>query len=193
MNSCEDACKGTDVEPELLRTIIDIAIETGGRRAKVEGLMWSNVNLSWSTMGTDDDSGTVTFQSTKNKDDVVFPIAGSALDRLRALARARVRRVDTNLVFPRPDGKRPVHTIRAFNKALKLSGINDGVDEVVVFHSLRHTTGTMILEAGGSTRDVMEILGQRTEVMARRYAHATVPHKLKIARKIAERKVATGS
>jgi len=120
------------------------------------------------------------------------PIAGSALDRLRALWKNGVRRIDTDLVFPRADGTKPVHTRRAFEKALQLAGLNEnGAGEKVVFHSLRHTAGTMILEAGGNTRDVMEILGQRTELMGRRYAHATGVHKQGIAKRLAEHKRAT--
>jgi integrase len=191
MDACDEACGGTGVKPETLRTIIDVALETGGRRSKVEGLRWPNVNLSWSTLGQDGDIGSVTFIDTKNGDDVVVPIAGSALDRLRTLWKEGVRRIDTDLVFPREDGTKPIHTRRAFDKALELSEVNQGVVEKLVFHSLRHTTGTMILEAGGSTRDVMEMLGQRTELMGRRYAHATGAHKQEIARRLAERKRAT--
>jgi len=191
LGACEAACSGTDVHPEVLRTLIDLGLETGARRSSLEWLRWPQVELSWATEGREGDSGRVTFQDTKNGDDVTVPLLGGALNRLRALYRGAVRRLDTDLVFPRQDGRKPVWTRTAWNKAVELSGLNEGITdsrEKVVFHTLRHTTGTWVLEAGGTTRDVMAILGQRTETMGRRYAHIKGLHMEGIAKRLADRR-----
>ena len=189
MAACDKACEATDISAEWLRTIIDLGMATGQRRTRIEELRWPHVDLSWSTEGKPEDCGWVTFVDTKNDDNLTLPVFEPALSRLRALHRG-VRRLDTDLLFSREDGKKPVYTRRAWESAVDLARLNVGIADSrdkAVFHSIRHTVGSRILEAGGTTRDVMEHLGQRTETMARRYAHASGLRRRDIARRLADR------
>jgi integrase len=44
------------------------------------------------------------------------------------------------------------------------------------FHDLRHTTGSYLAMSGATEREIMEVLGHRTAVMARRYSHLSPHH-----------------
>lgn len=53
----------------------------------------------------------------------------------------------------------------------KKAAVEVGLPPELRFHDLRHTTASLIVNAGGSLKDVQEILGQKTAASANRYAH----------------------
>lgn len=88
----------TDEERERLLTkcnahsdelylIVLLALVTGARRGEILSLRWSDVDLK---------RGHVVFHETKNGERRGLPIRGQALELLRA----KVRRIDTDLLFP---------------------------------------------------------------------------------------------
>lgn len=52
-----------------------------------------------------------------------------------------------------------------------------GLPAALRFHDLRHTTASLIVNAGGSLKDVQEILGQKTAASANRYSHLITARK----------------
>lgn len=93
---------------------------------------------------------------TKNSDPRICPI----LPQMReAVAR-----------LPMPVTHRSV--FRHFKVAAKKIGMPD-----LRFHDLRHTTASLIINAGGTLKDVQEVLGQRSAASANRYAHMITERK----------------
>lgn len=84
----------------------------------------------------------------------------------------------SDLVFPGPDGGKRREISRAFERVVKILGLNDGVidrRDRIVFHSLRHTYASWLVQSGTDLYVVKERLGHSTMAMTERYAHLA-PH-----------------
>ena len=86
---------------------------------------------------------------------------------------SKVRRIDTSLVFPRPDGKAPAYLVKHWQTAIDAANI-----ENFRFHDLRHTAASILLANGVSLGQLAEILGHKTLQMVKRYSHLAVDHKI---------------
>lgn len=67
-------------------------------------------------------------------------------------------------------GRRSV--FRHFKDAAQAIGLPE-----LRFHDLRHTTASLIINAGGTLRDVQEVLGHKSAATANRYAHMILDRK----------------
>ena len=129
------ACRES-ASPDLYPAVI-LALSTGARAQEVLGLRWPDVDLA---------RRVATLHETKNGERRVLPLAGPALELLRE--RAKVRRLDTDLVFPGrarrnkpgepPKPPAPVDLRAPFETALKRAGIAD-----FRWHDLRHTAASL--------------------------------------------------
>ncbi len=144
---------------EGLYAIVVVALSTGARRGEILGLRWPDVDLQ---------RGLLTFHETKNGERRSVPLVNHAADLIRALA--KVRRLDTNLVFP-GSGPRPLSIGKMFNNVLDRAGIKD-----FHFHDLRHTAASYLAMNGATLAEVAEVLGHKTLQMVKRYAHLTEGH-----------------
>jgi integrase len=118
-------------------------------------LRWADVDLS---------RGALTLQDTKNGERRTVPLVGPALDLMRQ--HAKVRRIDTDLVFPSVQGVKPLHIRLAWEKARQQAGL-----ENFVFHDLRHSCASYLAMNGASLLDISSILGHKSLAMVKRYAH----------------------
>ena len=154
-----------------LHTIVVIALSTGARRGEILGLRWADVDLQ---------RGRLVFLDTKNGDRRSAPLTGFASDCLRA--HAKVRRLDTDLVFPggtrraekiTPDdaSARPLVIDKMFNDCIALAGITN-----FHFHDLRHTAASWLAMDGATLAEIAEVLGHKTLAMVKRYSHLTEGH-----------------
>jgi integrase len=153
------ACRAS-ANPDLYPAVI-LALSTGARPQEVLGLRWPQVDLG---------RRVATLHETKNGERRILPLAGPALDLLRD--RSKVRRLDTDLVFPgrRQPGK-PVDLRTPFLTALKAAGITD-----FHWHDLRHTAASYLAMNGASLAEIAEVLGHKTLAMVKRYAHLSEAH-----------------
>jgi integrase len=92
-----------------------------------------------------------------------------ALDLIRQ--HAKLRRLDTTLVFPDYVGTKPLSIRDAFANAVKRAGIED-----FRFHDLRHSAASYLAMNGASLMEIAEILGHKTLSMVKRYAHLSEQH-----------------
>ena len=157
--------------PDLYAAVV-LALSTGGRRMEILGLRWSQVDLI---------RRVAVLHETKNGERRVLPLTGPALELLRE--RSRVRRVDTDLVFPgrvKPrrssDHKtlsepKPIDLRTPFATALRRAGIQD-----FRWHDLRHSAASYLAMNGASLAEIAEVLGHKTLQMVRRYAHLSEAH-----------------
>jgi integrase len=137
-----------------------LALSTGARQAEIMGLHWNNIDLP---------KGSALLEETKNGERRTIPISGLALDLLRD--RAKVRRIDSTLVFPSKDPGKPVSLRAPWEAALREAGIKD-----FRWHDLRHTAASYLAMNGASLNEIAEILGHKTLNMVQRYAHLSDEH-----------------
>jgi integrase len=161
-----EACKASDVA--WLYPLVVLALSTGCRKQELLGLRWPDVDLA---------RGSITLHDTKNGEPRTVPLVGSALELMRR--HAKVRRLDTVLVFPSADGTRPVYIEGAWTKARQQAGLTN-----FVFHDLRHSCASYLAMSGASLLDIAHILGHRTLAMAQRYSHLSEQHTATVMEKM---------
>ena len=153
-----DACKVS--RNTYLYTIVVLALSTGARRGELLSLHRSDVNLK---------RGMLTFRDTKNGEPRSVPLTGYAFDVLTT--HAKVRRLDTTLVFPNGTGTKPASIREAWEHAVKRAEITN-----FRFHDLRHTAASYLAMNGASLLEIAELLGHKTLAMVKRYAHLSEAH-----------------
>jgi integrase len=146
--------------PAATSLVVLIALSTGFRKGEILNLQWPDVDLI---------QGRITSQETKNGERRTVPLTGPALDQMRQ--HARVRRRDTQLVFPNAYGTKPLDIRKAWETALKQATIPD-----FRFHDLRHSAASYLAMNGASLAEIAEILGHKTLAMVKRYAHLSEAH-----------------
>jgi integrase len=144
----------------FLTPVVVLALSTGARKQELLSLTWTDVDLR---------RGQLTLQHTKNRARRALPLTGLALEQVQQLA--KVRRIDTPLLFPRADGRRPSDIRYAWAQALRQAGITD-----LRFHDLRHSAASYLAMTGASLVEIAAILGHQTLQMVQRYAHLTEAH-----------------
>jgi len=149
-----------------LHTIVVLALSTGMRQGEILNLRWSDVDL---------DTGRIILHETKNGERRVVPLLGRALELLKVLDQERreqkVRRIDTELLFPGRNPKTPVFIRAPWLEAVKAAGIED-----LKFHDLRHSAASYLLMSGASLGEIAELLGHKTLQMVKRYSHLSESH-----------------
>ncbi len=153
-----DACKAS--RNPYLSTVVVLALSTGARRGELLSLTWQHVDFQRDTILLDE---------TKNDQRRALPLTGYALELM--LQHARNRRSDTDLVFPRRDGAKPVRIREAWDNAVKRARIED-----FTFHDLRHSAASYLAMNGATLAEISEVLGHKTLSMVKRYAHLSEAH-----------------
>jgi len=105
-----EACQAS--RHPYLYLVVMLALATGARRGELLALRWPDVDLKRNTL---------TFHETKNGERRAVPLIGQALALISQ--HAKVRRLDTALVFPNATGKRPVGIREAFEGAVERADI----------------------------------------------------------------------
>lgn len=154
-----DACR-TGGNQDLYLAVV-LALSTGARQQEVMGLRWGQIDFS---------RRTAILEETKNDERRALPLTGLALELLRE--RAKVRRLDTDLVFPgRVHPGNPVDLRAPWETALKRAEITD-----FRWHDLRHSAASYLAMGGASLNEIAAILGHKTLAMVKRYAHLSDDH-----------------
>ena len=144
----------------ILYPLVVLALGTGGRKNELRWLRWANVDL---------EAGSVRFTQTKTHLDRTVPVVGAALQVFHA--RAQQRQADTDLVFARPDGRKPWNMEHAWITARHVAEMDD-----FRFHDLRHTYASYLAMSGSSLRDIAELLGHKRIQQTMAYAHLIPSH-----------------
>ena len=166
LEACK-ASKSLDLYPAVV-----LALSTGARAQEILGLRWGQIDFH---------RRVAVLHETKNGERRVLPLAGRALDLLRE--RARVRRLDTDLVFPgRTNPRNPVDLRTPFETALKVAEIED-----FRWHDLRHSCASYLAMNGASLAEIAEVLGHKTLAMVKRYAHLSEAHTASVVERMAAR------
>lgn len=149
------ACK--ESRSSWLYDVVLLALSTGARRGEILTLRWKHLDLV---------NGHVWFHATKNGEDRRVPLVVPVVGVLLARHHAQVTPHPEALLFPAPDGIRPVDIRTAWRTAIQKAGI-----ENFKFHDLRHTTASYLRLNGHSLGDIADVLGHKSLTVTRRYAH----------------------
>ena len=156
-----EACRQSP-SPNLYPLVV-LALSTGMRRGEIKFLTWDQVDLA---------KGVIILTNTKNKEPRRVPVRNLALALLKE--HAKVRRIDTNFVFP---GDRTDRTGQPFSldtfwyRALRKTSLQN-----FRFHDLRHSTASYLAMNGASLLEIAEVLGHKTLHMVKRYSHLAESH-----------------
>jgi integrase len=112
--------------------------------------------------------GFLILHETKNGERRRIPLSGQGLELLKM--HSKIRRLDTDLLFPGKTGK-PVRLEKAWNAVLKQADIHD-----FRWHDLRHCTASYLAMNGASLAEIAEVLGHKTLQMVKRYSHLSDSH-----------------
>lgn len=170
------ACKESANDDLYLAVLL--ALTTGGRQAETMGASWSQIDLNRATLQLDE---------TKNGSRRALHLTAHVLEMLKE--RAKVRRIDTGLLFPsRVNPKQPVDLRQPWEKALQTAGI-----EGFHWHDLRHTFASMAAMNGASLPELAALLGHKTMAMVQRYAHLSPGHTAALAERVASKMMGGGA
>lgn len=161
------ACKVSS-NPYLYPVVV-LALSTGMRYSEIMGLTWEVVDLN---------RGRAILHETKNNERRAVAITGHALEVLKEMN--KVRRIDSNLLFPAKEIKphkpqKPIDLRAPWNAALKKTDIQD-----FKFHDLRHSAASYLAMNGASLAEIAEVLGHKTLQMVKRYAHLSEGHTARV-------------
>lgn len=146
-----------------------VSLHCGLRAGEVFALEWGDVDLERGVLtirGTSHRAGTKT-KSGKTR-------AAIMTAAVKAMLSGRERGEHHMLVFPGRGGKKIVQISDSFNRAVKALGYNNGVEDdrqKVVFHTLRHTYASWLVESGVDLYTVKELMGHGVIAMTERYSH----------------------
>jgi len=157
---------------KCLYPVIVLCLSTGARLNEIMTLKWQDVDFQRKV---------ITLHETKNKERRLLPLAGLAMELMRE--HGKVRRFDSELVFPSPSNPREPYRIRtAWNTAIKEAKIQD-----FRFHDLRHSAASYLAMNGATPAEIAEVLGHKTLQMVKRYAHLSEAHTSKVVASMNER------
>lgn len=146
------------VDPEL-HTWVAVALYAGLRRSEVSTLTWGQVDLGPAP------AVTVIGKGVKVRSVPLVPELADALRSWRD--RDRVAQLPAALVFPHPGAAgKPYDPRIAFERARERAGL-----PWVTPHTLRHTTGSRLGQAGVSAFVIADALGHSDIRTTQRYVH----------------------
>jgi site-specific recombinase XerD len=170
-----DACKGKGFNDLRDAAVIRLLLDCGLRVSELTGIDLDDLDL-------DDEMVTITGKGKRTRPAYFGANTGLALDRyLRA--RSKHRHAGTPALFL---GERGRLTPDGVRERLKIRADRAGLDPAKVHpHRFRHTNAHDFLLHGGQERDLMRLLGWRSEAMLSRYgASAADQRAMQAARRL---------
>ena len=146
-----------------------LALHCGLRAGEIFSLTWDKVNLP---------KGELLLVDTKNGESRISYLTDITLAMLRqrSMNCEHERLVFVSIIGkkkkPKPYTQIPV----TFSRTVKELGLNEGVTDTrdkIVFHSLRHTYASWLVENGASLPIVRDLLGHKSLIMTSRYSHVS--------------------
>lgn len=159
----------------LFKLLVVLALSTGARYSEILYLRWQDVNFG---------SRMLYFMDTKNGENRAVPVSKDAYALLEE--HSKVRKINSDYVFARPDGKKPADLRWQWEEAIKKAKLTN-----FKFHDLRHTAASYLAMNGASLLEIAEILGHKTMTMVQRYSHLTKKHTADILERMNEKQFKT--
>jgi len=138
-----------------------ISADCGLRAGEIFKLTWADISL---------EEKMLFLRDTKNGKNRYAYMTNRVFEEF-----SNLQRQDGNqLIFQSKNGNKIEHVSRTFERAVKSLGLNNGITDrrqKVVFHSLRHTFASRLVQKRVSLYEVKELLGHSDIAMTQRYSH----------------------
>lgn len=171
LKACEES------HTKTLYTVVMLALSTGMRKSEILNLYWRepkqpptdrNGNMAaWGVVHLEQRK--IILHDTKNGERRSIPLSANTLTLMKE--HNKIRRLNSDLVFPGKNGKQSADIRDAWESALERAEIDN-----FKFHDLRHTAASYLAMNGASLAEIAEILGHKTLQMVKRYAHLSDSH-----------------
>ncbi len=138
-----------------------ISADSGLRAGEIFKLTWADVSL---------EEKMLFLRDTKNGKNRFAYMTDRVAEEFSKLKQGE----GNEFVFQSKAGGKIEHVSRTFERAVKALGLNDGITDrrqKVVFHSLRHTFASRLVQKRVSLYEVKELLGHSDIAMTQRYSH----------------------
>lgn len=166
-----NACKGKNFNDLRDAAMIRLLIDCGLRVSELTGIDIKDLDL-------DGESVRVTGKGSRVRMAYFGSKTGLALDRYLRTRRGHRHAADPALFL----GERGRSTPDGVRERLKVRADRAGLDATLMHpHRFRHTHAHDFLLAGGQERDLMRLLGWRSEAMLSRYGASAADHRAKEA------------
>lgn len=163
-----EACRKSS--NKYIYSVVVLALSTGMRQGEIMNLRWQDIDV---------ENGRITLHETKNNERRSIPLTSRSLELLTNYS--KVRRLDTDLLFPGKNPKKPVLIRAPWLVVTKEAKITD-----FRFHDLRHSAASYLAMNGATLIEISAILGHKTLQMVKRYSHLTEQHTAKVVAKMNE-------
>ena len=156
-----------------------LSLYTGMRASEIFNLKWSDIDFN---------NDIIHIKDPKSGENRTAYMTKS----IKQLLNERYNRLKPNsdeLVFKAKNGGKITRISKAFERAVKKLGLNDGITDPrdkVVFHTLRHTFASWLVMKGTPLYTVKELLGHKTLAMTERYSHLAPDSKRKAVEEVFE-------
>jgi len=154
------------IEKQFVKDIAEISFYTGMRLSEATFLKWKNISIATNTIKIGDDSF-----STKSRKSRAIPIHPRVKEIIERLIDGRKNKKEDYLF--RKSGNQPF-TGSYISKQFKKACRDAGIDEAIHYHSLRHSTGSLLAQKGVSLYTIQKILGHSAPSVSQIYAHLQI-------------------
>ncbi|TVQ96313.1 MAG: site-specific integrase [Desulfovibrionales bacterium] len=148
---------------EQLHDICLLSLRAGLRAGEIFNLQWADVDFA---------RGTLLVRDPKLRPDRTAYMTSEVRDMLKR--QPRIGSAGGELVFKDTNGNQLQEISHTFDRVVTSLGLNDGITDrrhKLVFHSLRHSFASQLVEGGVHLHVVRELLGHSTLKMTERYSH----------------------
>jgi len=146
---------------EPLSQITLLSLHCGLRASEIFNLTWGDIFL---------EKGFITLRDTKSgKNDFAY-----MTDDIKEMFKKMNRGLNHELIFENRNGGKIKSISNTFDRVIKECGFNNNVTDrkqKVVFHSLRHTYASWLVENGTDLYTVQKLMRHSSSKMTERYAH----------------------
>jgi integrase len=158
------ACRAS-AWPRLYLLVL-MALTTGARKSELQSLRWGDIDLELAIAHV---------RTSKNGDARALVLTAPVVEELRKFVAA-----PTSLVFAsRLRPSKPFVFEARWRQAVTAARLRS-----FRFHDLRHSCASWLAQRGASLLEVADVLGHRSVVTARRYAHLTTAHRANLVNRV---------
>jgi integrase len=137
-----------------------LSLMAGLRAGEIHALHWADV---------DRNTGLLTILDPKNGKNRHVPMVPEIVDMLERRFKGQEKDA---LVFPGKGGVLRQYVSDTFQRVVKELGLNDGISDArqkAVFHTLRHTFGSWLVQAGEPIFTVSKLMGHSSVLVTQKY------------------------
>ena len=138
-----------------------LALNTGMRFGEIASLQWQHINTK---------SRLILIVDPKNGESRTAYMTNEVLAMFSEMERG----MPGDLIFPSQKGDKMKSASKTFFRAVDKIGLNEGITDPrmrIVFHSLRHSCASWLVNAGVEIPIIAKILGHKSLEMTTRYSH----------------------